>query len=132
MPTILLFVQICLIYPFILTTNLIFKNPAVSLFTIYGKISSSKKLRKPLRKMHHRWTDRKTDGQMNRTDFIGPLPQSWRFDHVFPKFESKLFLNYLAWCEPYGMNQYTARKRNTINIVQGSRNSKTMILSKFT
>ena len=97
MPTILLFIQICLVYPFILTTNLIFKNPAVSLFTIYGKISSIKKLRKPLRKMHHRWTDRKTDGQMNRTDFIGPLPQSWRLDHVFPKFESKLFLNYLAW-----------------------------------
>ena len=26
-------------------------------------------------------TDR--DGQMNRTDFIGFLPQSWRFNHVF-------------------------------------------------
>ena len=24
-----------------------------------------------------------TDGQMNRTDFIGPLMQSWRFSHVF-------------------------------------------------
>ena len=28
-------------------------------------------------------TYRQTDGQMNRTDFIGLLPQSWRFNHVF-------------------------------------------------
>ena len=41
-------------------------------------------------------TDRQTDGQMKRTDFIGPLPQRWRFDHVFRKFEKKIFLNYLA------------------------------------
>ena len=26
--------------------------------------------------------DRQTDGQKNRTDFIGPFPQRWRFDHV--------------------------------------------------
>ena len=46
--------------------------------------------------MHHRQTDRQTDGQTNRTDFIGPLPQGWRFDHVFYKFENKIFLKYLA------------------------------------
>ena len=49
-----------------------------------------------MRKMHHRQTDRQTDGQTNRTDFIGPLPQGWRFDHVFYKFENKIFLKYLA------------------------------------
>ena len=38
-------------------------------------------------------TDRQTVGQMNRTDFIGSLPQRWRFDHVFRKFENKIFLN---------------------------------------
>ena len=32
---------------------------------------------------------------VSQTDFIGPLPQRWRFDHVFRKFE-KIFLNYLA------------------------------------
>ena len=37
-----------------------------------------------------------TDGQMNRTNFIGPLPQRWRFDHVFRKFENKISLNHLA------------------------------------
>ena len=35
-----------------------------------------------------------TDGQTNRTYFIEPLPI--RFDHTFQKFESKIFLNYLA------------------------------------
>ena len=32
-----------------------------------------------------------TDGQMNRTDFIGLLPQSWRFNHVFRKFKYKIW-----------------------------------------
>ena len=41
-------------------------------------------------------TDRQTNGQMNRTDYRGPLSQRWRFDHVFQKFENKIFLNYLA------------------------------------
>ena len=40
--------------------------------------------------------DRQTDGEMNKTDFTGPLPQKWRFDYVFRKFENKIFLNYLA------------------------------------
>ena len=44
-----------------------------------------------------RQIDRQTDRQMNRTDFIGPLPQRWRLDHVLQKFENKMFLNYLAW-----------------------------------
>ena len=33
------------------------------------------------------WTD-------NRTDFVRPLSQGQRFDHVFQKFENKVFLNY--------------------------------------
>ena len=61
-----------------------------------------------LRKMFHRQTDRQTDRQIdrqtdrqtdrktNRTDVIGPLLHRWRFNHVFWKFENKIFLNYLA------------------------------------
>ena len=59
-------------------------------------------------------TDRWTDEH----DFVGPLPQRWRFD-VFQKFENKVFLNYLAYCEPYGNSQY--KKRNTINVIQCSK-----------
>ena len=36
-------------------------------------------------------TYRQTDGQMNRTNFIGRLPQSWRFSRVFRKFENKIW-----------------------------------------
>ena len=28
-------------------------------------------------------TDRQADGQVNRSDFIGPLPQRWRFNHAY-------------------------------------------------
>ena len=77
-------------------TNTIFENPALSFFSIYGKMSC-KKLRKftesILRKMRHKWTDRWTD---KRTDFIGPLLQRWGFDHVFRKFDNKIFINHLA------------------------------------
>ena len=97
MPNIPLFVQICLLYPTIEKTNAIFQNLALSFFSIYSKISSCNKLRTfpewILRKMCHR----QTDGQMNRTDFLGPLSQRWRLDHVFQNFENKMFLNYLAW-----------------------------------
>ena len=37
-------------------------------------------------------TDRQADGQVNRSDFIGPLPQRWRFNHAYRKFENKVFL----------------------------------------
>ena len=43
-----------------------------------------------------RQTDRQTNGQINRTDYIGPFLQKWRFDHVFQEFENKIFLNHLA------------------------------------
>ena len=46
--------------------------------------------------MRHRRMDRQTDGQINRTNFIGSILQRWWFDHVFRKFENKIFLNYLA------------------------------------
>ena len=41
-------------------------------------------------------TDEQTDGQANRTDFIEPPSQRWRFDHVFQKFENKISLNYFV------------------------------------
>ena len=40
--------------------------------------------------------DGQTDGHTNMADFIGTLPQRWRFDHVSRKFENKI-LNYLTW-----------------------------------
>ena len=61
--------------------------------------------------MHHRRMDRQTAGQMNRTDFIGPL-ERWRFDRVFRKFENKIFLNYWLDCEPYGKNQCRKKEYN--------------------
>ena len=36
-------------------------------------------------------TYRQTDGQMNRTDFTGALQQSWRLNHIFRKFENKIW-----------------------------------------
>ena len=44
--------------------------------------------------MHQRQTGRQTDGQMNWTDFVRPLPQSWRLNHVFRKFENKTWKQY--------------------------------------
>ena len=45
-PYILILVQICLAYPIMYTTNTIFYNLALSHFSIYGQITSCKKLRK--------------------------------------------------------------------------------------
>ena len=36
-------------------------------------------------------TYRQTDGQMSRTNFMALLPQNWRFNHVFPKVENKIW-----------------------------------------
>ena len=36
-------------------------------------------------------TDGQTDVQMNRTDFIGPLPQSSTLSQVFLKFKNKIW-----------------------------------------
>ena len=36
--------------------------------------------------MHHR----RTDGLTNRTDFIGPFPQRWRFHHFLGNSRIKL------------------------------------------
>ena len=63
-------------------------------FLVYGKMASYKELKftgKILRKMRHGWTDRQTNGQTNRTDFIRPLSQRRRFDHFFWNFENKIF-----------------------------------------
>ena len=60
------------------------------------KYPIAKNQENPHRKMHHWQMVRQTDGQMKSTDFIRPLPQRWRFDHVFWKFKNEIFLNYLA------------------------------------
>ena len=36
------------------------------------------------------------DRQMSRTDFTGPIQQRCKFDHVFRKFENKIFISYLV------------------------------------
>ena len=41
------------------------------------------------------------DRQMNKTDFIGPLLQSWRFNHVFGNSRIK-----------FGNNQYNKKEYN--------------------
>ena len=84
MPTTLRLVQIC--FSIIWATNKL----SLGYFLVYmAKYPHAKKLKNPeqiLRKTHHR----QTDGLMNKTDFIGFLPQSWRFYHVFWKFRIKL------------------------------------------
>ena len=72
-----------------------------------------------------------TDGQaerMNWTDFTGPLPQKWRFDHVFQKCKNKIF--YFGFIMSHIIRIIT-RKKNTINLVRCSKSSKTIISSKF-
>ena len=126
MLNILLLVQICLAYQ--LSGQLIrFSKIWLYHFLVYGKISSSRKLRKStvknknfcpwriiLRKMRPRPTDRQTDGQTNRIDFIGPFPQRWRFDHVLLK-NSNITFSSIIWldCKPYGKNQYNKKEYNT-------------------
>ena len=34
---------------------------------------------------------RQTDRQTRKTNFIGLLPQSWRFNHIFRKFKNKIW-----------------------------------------
>ena len=124
----------CLVYRIIYTTNTIFQNLALSLFSIYGKIYSYKKLEYPPSRSWKNASDGQTDRHRwttNRTDFMGPLPKRWRFDHVFRKFENKIFLRYFGLIVNH-MERITTRKRNTFNIVQYSKSSKTMILSKCT
>ena len=42
-------------------------------------------------------TDGQTDRWRDEQDlYLGPLPQRWRFDHVFQKLENKILFNYLA------------------------------------
>ena len=53
--------------------------------------------------MHHKQIDR----QMNKTDFIGPLLQSWRFNHVFGNSRIK-----------FGNNQYNKKEYNQHSCVQ--------------
>ena len=50
-------------------------------------------------KMCHRQTDKQTDRWTNEQNsfYRTPSVKMGKFDHVFQKFENKIFLNYLAW-----------------------------------
>ena len=63
-------------------------------------------------------TERQTDGLMNWSDFIEPLQQTWRFDHVFWKFENKFSFE-IIWlnCEPCRNNQYKKKENNQLTSV---------------
>ena len=70
-------------------------------------------------------TDGQTTKWMDEKDwFYRTLLQRSKFDHVFRKFENKIFLR--------NMERIDTRKRNTIDMDQCSQSSKIMILSKFT
>ena len=79
----------------LLSRQQIFQNLTLSQFSIYGKKSYPKNWGNPL-SVTDRRADGQTDGYTNMADFIGTLPQRWRFDHVSRKFENKI-LNCLAW-----------------------------------
>ena len=70
---------------------------------------------------------RQANGWTKRTDFMELLLQRWKFDFVLQKFENKSFRLIVSY-----IKRINARKRNTINIVWGSKSSKTMIFSKIT
>ena len=97
MPNISLFVLICLLHPISIQQIQLFQNPPCH-FLVKWRNILMQKLRKStehiLRKMCQRRTDIQiqTDGQSNRADFTGPLPERWKFGHVFQKFENKMFL----------------------------------------
>ena len=55
---------------------------------------------------------RKTYGQTNKNDFIGPIPQRWRFDHILPKFENNSFKIIWLDCGSNAKNQYKKKKCN--------------------
>ena len=80
--------------------------------------------------MCHRQTGRQIDGLMNRTDFIGPLLQRWRLDHVIQKFENKTLLDYLTWLWVI-WKESIKNKRNTINIVTCSNNLPSQIYVRW-
>ena len=94
-------VQICLLSPNYLDNKVNFPKSSFANFYYILVLSSCKQVRQStkyiLRKMHQRWMDRQTNGQINRTHCIGPLLQRWRFDHGF---QNIMFLNYLAWSWP--------------------------------
>ena len=74
-------------------------------------------------------TDGKTDDQLNSTDFIGPISKDGGSVMFFGNSRIK-FLKLFGLIVSH-MERINARKRNTINIVQGSKSSKIMICSKI-
>ena len=74
--------------------------------------------------------DRKTGRQMNRTDFIGPVPQTWWFDHAFRKFNNKVIWldfepNGKNQCKKKGYNQHSSGFKEFKNNDPFSKNSST-------
>ena len=57
-----------------------------------AKYPHAKKIKNPLSRYWGKCvTDGRTDGQMNRSHFIGPLLQRWSFHHAFRKFVNNIF-----------------------------------------
>ena len=81
-----------------------------------------------MRKMHHRQTERPTDGQTSKT-----LYDPFHKDGGLIMFFRNLRINFLTL---FGLivshvERINARKKNTINIVQSSKSTKTIICGKF-
>ena len=81
--------------------------------------------------MCHTRTDRQIDEQTNGTDLIGPFLKRWRFDHVFRKFDNKIFLNYLTWLWAIRKESIQEKGIQTINIVQRLKCSKQWSLANL-
>ena len=112
--------EFCLVYPIIQTTNTIFQNLGLPVYSVYGKISSCKKLRKStwqiLRKVCHRWMDRETDRQLNKNDFMRTLLQRGLI--MFFGNSKINFLKIICLdCKPYGKNQYKKKEYNQYSSV---------------
>ena len=108
-----------------------FPNPTLLLFNIYGKISYCKKSRKPTRK-NAPLADGKADRWTDEEDWFYKTPSTkMEVRSCFSEIQEWNFLKLFGLIVTH-MERIKARKRNTINIVQGSKSSKSMILSKFT
>ena len=116
MPNTPFWIQICFVCQIISKTNTIFQNLALPIFSVYDEISSCKKLRKSntqiLRKIRHRQTERKGDGQTNRNDFLGPFPKDGGLIMFLGNSRIKFSEIICLDCKPYGKNQYKKKEYN--------------------
>ena len=97
----------------------VFQNLALSLYSIYGKIPSCKKLRNLTNKMWR--TDRQADRWTDEHDWLFKNPSVkmvvWS---CFPQIQELNFLKLYGLIVSL-MERLNTRKRNTINIVQCSK-----------